>query len=80
MLINRFVLHDPPYASADAASQERRYGQQIRDLLADDQRAEAIETFFRVTGMPEEAVRDCAKRRHGPACSRSRRHSRTTQR
>jgi pimeloyl-ACP methyl ester carboxylesterase len=56
--MNRFVLHDPPYSPDDRASQNdaRRYGQGIRKLLGEDKRAEAIETFFRITGMPDEMI------------------------
>jgi pimeloyl-ACP methyl ester carboxylesterase len=56
--VDRFVMHDPPYSPDDGASRDeaRRYGQIIRSLLARDERAEAIETFFRLTGMPDEMI------------------------
>lgn len=56
--VNRFVLHDPPYSPDDEASRNdaRRYGQRLRALLGEDKRAEAIETFFRITGMPDEMI------------------------
>lgn len=56
--VERFVVHDPPYAPEDDSSQDdaRRYGQEIRDLLAEGKRAEAIETFFGLTGMPNEMI------------------------
>jgi pimeloyl-ACP methyl ester carboxylesterase len=56
--VDRFVMHDPPYSPDDGASRDeaRRYGQTIRSLLARDQRAEAIETFLRLTGVPDEMI------------------------
>ena len=56
--VDRFVLHDPPYSPDDASSQDeaRRFAQGIRGLLAEDKRAEAIETWFRGTGMPDEML------------------------
>ena len=56
--VDRFVLHDPPYSPDDAAAQDeaRRFGTTLRGLLREDRRAEAIELWFRGTGMPDEAV------------------------
>jgi hypothetical protein len=56
--VEEFVLHDPPCSPDDesARDQARRYGHTIRRLLAQDERAEAIETFCRVTGMPDEVI------------------------
>jgi pimeloyl-ACP methyl ester carboxylesterase len=56
--VDEFVLHDPPYSPGDEASQDeaRRYGQTIRSLLSQDERAEALETFCRSTGMPDEVI------------------------
>jgi hypothetical protein len=56
--VDQFVLHDPPYSPDDEASrvEARRYGQTVRRLLAQDERAAAIETFFRLTGMPDEMI------------------------
>jgi hypothetical protein len=53
-----FVLHDPPCSPDDesARDQARRYGHTIRRLLAQDERAEAMETFCRLTGMPDEVI------------------------
>jgi hypothetical protein len=58
--VDRFVLHDPPYSPDDAAAQEeaRRFGTTLRDLLRQDRRADAVEMWFRTTGMPDEAVDD----------------------
>jgi pimeloyl-ACP methyl ester carboxylesterase len=54
--VDRFVLHDPPYSPDDAAAQEeaRRFGETLRDLLRENRRADAVEMWFRTTGMPEE--------------------------
>jgi hypothetical protein len=56
--VDRFVLHDPPYSPDDESSRDRarRYGQTIRSLLEQEQRAAAIETFCRLTGMPDEVI------------------------
>jgi hypothetical protein len=56
--VDEFVLHDPPYSPDDESSrdQARRYGHTIRSLLAQDRRAEALETFCRLTGMPDEVI------------------------
>ena len=56
--VDRFVLHDPPYSPDDASSKEaaRSFAQRIRGLLAENKRAEAIETWFRGTGVPDEML------------------------
>src|ERR671916_1146902 len=56
--VDRFVLHDPPYSPDDESSRDeaRRYGRTIRSLLAQDKRADALETFCRLTGMPDEVI------------------------
>jgi hypothetical protein len=56
--VDRFVLHDPPYSPDDEPSREeaRSSARAIRGLLAEGRRAEAIETFVRGTGMPDEMI------------------------
>ena len=56
--VDALVLHDPPHSPDDDSSREeaRRYGQSIRDLLAQDERTAALETFCRLTGMPDEVI------------------------
>jgi hypothetical protein len=56
--VDQFVLHDPPYSPDDESSRDeaRRYGHTIRSLLAQDRRADALETFCRLTGMPDEVI------------------------
>lgn len=56
--VEKFVLHDPPYSPDDESSRAgaRRFAEGIRSLLAEDKRADAIATFYRGTGMPDEMV------------------------
>jgi pimeloyl-ACP methyl ester carboxylesterase len=56
--VERFVLHDPPYSPDDQSSQDaaRAFALEIRDLLDQDKRAEAIEMTFRGTGMPDDMI------------------------
>jgi hypothetical protein len=56
--VDSFVLHDPPYSPDDESSRDeaRAFAEAIRGLLAADKRAEAIETFYRGTGMPDEMI------------------------
>jgi hypothetical protein len=56
--VDAFVLHDPPYSPDDESSRDaaRRYGRTIRSLLEQGRRADALETFCRLTGMPEEVI------------------------
>jgi hypothetical protein len=56
--VDAFVVHDPPYSPDEESSRDgaRRYGQTIRSLLAQDRRADAVETFCRLTGMPDEVI------------------------
>lgn len=58
LAVDRFVLHDPPYSPDDASAraESRRYARRIRALLAEGRRAEAMATFCRLTGMPDEAI------------------------
>ena len=66
--VERFVLHDPPYApdepSQDAA---RAFARDIRDLLNQDKGAEAIEMTFRGTGMPEDMIAEMRTSPRWPA-------------
>jgi hypothetical protein len=56
--VDRFVLHDPPYSPDDegARAHARRYAEELGRLLAEERRADAIELFFRLVGMPDEAI------------------------
>lgn len=54
--VEKFVVHDPPYSPDDTSSRDaaRGYAEEILGLLAEDKRVEALQTFFRLTGMPDE--------------------------
>ena len=58
--VERFVLHDPPYSPDDPAArtEARRFAEGLAELVAQDRRAEALETFFRGVGMPDEAIEE----------------------
>jgi alpha-beta hydrolase superfamily lysophospholipase len=58
LAVDRFVLHDPPYSPDDesARAEARSFAATLRGMLARDRRAEAIEFWFRGTGMPDEVV------------------------
>jgi pimeloyl-ACP methyl ester carboxylesterase len=68
--VERFVLHDPPYSPPDEEpSQEeaRRFALEIRDLLGQDKRAEAIGMTFRGTGMPDDMIAEMRTSPRWPA-------------
>lgn len=57
--IARIVLHDPPYApdgDEEARRISREYGENLKALLAEDRRGDAIELFMTLVGMPQETV------------------------
>jgi hypothetical protein len=56
--VRRFVLHDPPYSPDERSARDeaRSFAQGIGDLLAEGRHAEALEAFYRGTGMPDEAI------------------------
>ncbi|MGY1732919.1 alpha/beta fold hydrolase [Geodermatophilus sp. SYSU D01045] len=56
--VDRFVLHDPPFAPDDAAFREesRAFAVETLDLLAAGERDEAMDRWCRGTGMPDEVV------------------------
>jgi Alpha/beta hydrolase family len=58
LAVDRFVLHDPPYSPDDEPSRQeaRSFARGIGGLLAEGRRAEAIETFFRGAGMPDDMI------------------------
>lgn len=58
LAVDRFVLYDPPYSPDDEISRHeaRSFAADIRELLAAGRRAEAIEYFYRGTGMPDEMI------------------------
>jgi pimeloyl-ACP methyl ester carboxylesterase len=54
----RVVLHEPPYGPDDVDTEDE--GAQVIELLATDQRREAVELFLMLAGMPKEAALETA--------------------
>jgi pimeloyl-ACP methyl ester carboxylesterase len=56
--VSRFVLHDPPYSPDNESDRQEAisFAQDIFDLLAENNHVEAIEAWFRGTGMPNEVI------------------------
>ncbi len=52
------VLHEPPYGPDDVDTEDE--GAQVLELLAADQRREAVELFLMLAGMPKEAALETA--------------------
>lgn len=66
--VERFVLHDPPYSPDESAQDAARaFALEIRDLLDQDKRAEAIEMTFRGTGMPDDMIKEMRESSRWPA-------------
>ena len=63
--IEALVMHEPPYSpDRDEDRREARlYGEQLRALLAEGRRGEAVELFFTIVGMPGEMI---GEMRRGP--------------
>jgi pimeloyl-ACP methyl ester carboxylesterase len=63
--VDALVLHEPPYsADRDEDRREaRRYGEQLRALLAEGRSGDAVEFFFTIVGMPVEVI---GEMRRGP--------------
>src|SRR5918993_5603294 len=63
----KIVLHDPPYApdgDEEARRSSREYGENLKAILAEDRRGDAVELFMTTVGMPQEMVEGI---RHSPA-------------
>ena len=57
--IAKLVLHDPPYApdgDQEARRISREYGQNLKDMLSEARRGDAVELFMTLVGMPQEMV------------------------
>jgi pimeloyl-ACP methyl ester carboxylesterase len=57
--IAKLVLHEPPYApdgDEEARRASREYGENLKTLLAEDRRDDAVELFMTMVGMPQEMV------------------------
>jgi pimeloyl-ACP methyl ester carboxylesterase len=64
--IAKIVLHDPPYApdgDEDARRISREYGENLKAVLSDERRGDAVELFMTMVGMPQEMVEGM---RHSP--------------
>src|ERR671914_806367 len=59
LTIAKLVLHDPPYApdgDQEARRISREYGQNLKDMLSEARRGDAVELFMTLVGMPQEMV------------------------
>jgi pimeloyl-ACP methyl ester carboxylesterase len=57
--IAKIVLHDPPYTpdgDDEARRISREYGENLKALLSEDRRGDAVELFMTLVGMPQEMV------------------------
>ena len=57
--IAKIVLHDPPYAPDDdeqARRISREYGENLKAVLSEDRRGDAVELFMTTVGTPQEMV------------------------
>jgi pimeloyl-ACP methyl ester carboxylesterase len=57
--IAKIVLHDPPYASdsdEEARRISREYGENLKAVLSEDRRGDAVELFMTMVGMPQEMI------------------------
>jgi pimeloyl-ACP methyl ester carboxylesterase len=63
--VDALILHEPPYSPdrEEDRREARRYGEQLRALLADGRRGDAVELFFTTVGMPAEMI---GEMRRGP--------------
>jgi pimeloyl-ACP methyl ester carboxylesterase len=65
--IAKIVLHDPPYApdgDEEARRISREYGENLKAVLSEDRRGDAVELFMALVGMPQEMVEGM---RHTPS-------------
>src|SRR5918992_2155148 len=57
--IAKIVLHDPPYApdgDEEAQRISREYGENLKAMLSEDRRGDAVELFMTLVGMSQEMV------------------------
>src|SRR5215210_5479308 len=57
--ITKVVLHDPPYApdsDEEARRTAREYGENLKAMLSEDRRGDAVELFMTTVGMPQETI------------------------
>jgi pimeloyl-ACP methyl ester carboxylesterase len=60
LAVDGLILHEPPYSPdrEPDRTEARRYGEQLKAILADGRHGDAVEFFFTLVGMPEELVRE----------------------
>ena len=57
--IAKLVLHDPPYApdgDEEARRISREYGENLKAMLSESRRSDAVELFMTLVGMPQEMI------------------------
>jgi pimeloyl-ACP methyl ester carboxylesterase len=57
--IAKIALHDPPYSpdgDEEARRISREYGENLKAVLSEDRRGDAVELFMALVGMPQEMV------------------------
>jgi pimeloyl-ACP methyl ester carboxylesterase len=57
--VAKIVLHDPPYApdgDEEARRISREYGENLKAMLSEDRRGDAVELFMTTVGMPQEMI------------------------
>src|ERR687889_2393696 len=55
----KIVLHDPPYApdgDEEARRSSREYGENLKAMLSEGRRGDAVELFMTMVGMPQEMI------------------------
>ena len=61
--IARLVLHEPPFSPDEEEwrRRSREYGENLRTILAEDRRGDAVELFMTMAGTPQEMVEQMRK-------------------
>jgi pimeloyl-ACP methyl ester carboxylesterase len=57
--ISKMILHDPPYTpdgDEEARRSSREYGENLKVILSEGRRGDAVELFMTMVGMPQEMV------------------------
>lgn len=69
LAIDGLILHEPPYSPGleEHRREAREYGEQLRALLSEGRRGDAVELFFKVVGMPPEMVAEMRQAPGWPA-------------
>ena len=61
--IARLALHEPPFSPDEEEwrRRSREYGENLRTILAEDRRGDAVELFMTMAGTPQEMVEQMRK-------------------